>query len=132
MSERNRNIAQTKLALAIAEGTSIALWAKDNGVPRRTAYRWAKEPKVQAVVAFCRRGAVDRAIGRMARSSNWVVHEIADLARSAESELVRLRALQATLFDTTPVSQVAGLEHRISQIETQLREGAGPANPPGF
>ena len=79
MSERNRNIAQTKLALAIAEGTSIALWAKDNGVPRRTAYRWAKEPKVQAVVAFCRRGAVDRAIGRMARSSNWVVHEIADL-----------------------------------------------------
>ena len=131
MSERNRNIAQTKLALAIAEGTSIALWAKDNGVPRRTAYRWAKEPKVQAVVAFCRRGAVDRgSAGWPEVPTGWSTK--LPILRCAESELVRLRALQATLFDTTPVSQVAGLEHRISQIETQLREGAGPANPPGF
>ena len=35
--------------------------------PTRTAHRWASEPKVRVTVESCRRGALDRAIGRTAK-----------------------------------------------------------------
>jgi hypothetical protein len=34
-------------ALAIAEGESIIAWAQENGVPERTAFRWAQDPTVR-------------------------------------------------------------------------------------
>ena len=43
-----RELPQAKkihLAAAIAQGQSAAAWARDNGVPRSTAYSWASEPE---------------------------------------------------------------------------------------
>ena len=39
-----------QLAMAIAQGKSIAEWAQQNGVPGRTAQRWASEPDVRRQV----------------------------------------------------------------------------------
>ncbi len=53
-----------RLAVAIAEGESVAVWARENGVHRGTAFRWAREPSVRRAVEACRRRTLDQAIGR--------------------------------------------------------------------
>ena len=47
MTGESTNSQKMLLAVAIAEGTSVATWASTNGVPERTAYRWAAENKNQ-------------------------------------------------------------------------------------
>jgi hypothetical protein len=45
MSEDEIPVSQhDRLAMAVAQGKSITAWARHNGVPRRTAQRWAAEP----------------------------------------------------------------------------------------
>jgi hypothetical protein len=47
---------------------------------------------------------------------------IAELAESAESESVRLRALRAILGDMMAVSKYTGLEDRVAGLEERVRE----------
>jgi hypothetical protein len=123
-SENSRS-RKAQLAIAIGQGTSITAWARKNHVPRRTANRWASEPKVRAAVESCRRRALDRAIGRLAKGVTWAADGIAKLAKDAVSESVRLAALRAIFSSMTAVSEFAGLEERMTQIEEQLRDGTG-------
>jgi len=58
----------------------------------------------------------------MARRVTWATDEIAKLAKGAESESVKLTALRAILCDMMAVSQFAGLEQRMTEIEEQLHE----------
>ena len=114
---------KTKLALAMAEGVAIAASARANKVPKRTAYFWAKQPQVLEAVATYRRRAVDRAIGLMSKRVTWAADGITKLAKTAESESVRLSALRAIMADMMAISNYAGLERRMAQIEEQLRDG---------
>jgi hypothetical protein len=108
---------QDQLALAIARGTSVTLWSRANQVPRRTAFRWASDPKVRDVVETCRRRARDRAIGRMARRATWASDQFAMLAKTAESEPVKLRALRSIFSDVLAVSKGPDLKSRLAEIE---------------
>src|SRR5438876_606582 len=92
MTGEVRNGLKTQLAFAIAQGESVASWARADQVSERTAYRWANDPKVRRTVASCRRRAIDGAIGHMAGRAMWACDQIANLAEVAESESVRLRA----------------------------------------
>jgi hypothetical protein len=130
MTEEFPKGKRTELALAIAEGRSVASWARANQVPKRTAYRWAADPKVRSAVESVRRRAVDRAIGRLAKRATWATDEIAVLAKAAESESVRLRALRAMLSDMMGISQFGTLEGRMALIEEQLRARTRNANRP--
>ena len=38
---------KSQLAFALAHGGSVAAWARDNEVPKRTAYRWSKYANVR-------------------------------------------------------------------------------------
>jgi len=95
MSEGQRQNWKNKLVAAIAVGKPIAAWARENQMSRRTAYRWAKDPRVKAAVDARRRKALDHSVGvltgRLTRAANC----IADLGESAESESVRLSANKA-------------------------------------
>jgi hypothetical protein len=122
MPEDRPRSRKTELAVTIANGTSVTAWARGNAVAKRTAYQWAGEPKVRAAVESYRRRAVDRAIGWMARRVTWATDGIAKLAQGAESESVKLTALRAILSDMMAVSQFAGLEQRITEIQEQLHE----------
>jgi hypothetical protein len=113
---------KTELALAIASGKSVAMWARGHDVPKRTAYRWARDPKIRTAVEACRRRALDRAVGRMGRQVTWAADGIAKLAKSAESESVKLAALRAIFSSMMAVSKFGGLEDRINEIEEQLNE----------
>ena len=89
---------KTALAGAIAQGRSVALWRRDNHVPRSTAYRWARQPEVRATAESSRRRARKCAVGRMARRAYRASYELATLAECAESEPVRLGAAAVDLF----------------------------------
>ncbi len=67
-------------------------------------------PRSGARSSPCRRRALDRAIGRMARRATWAAGQIAKLGRDARSESVRLAALRAALSDMITVTKFAGLE----------------------
>jgi len=124
-SENSRQSQKTELARAIANGKPVSEWALENHVPRRTAYRWARDPRVEAAVESCRRRALDQAIGRMSNNVTWAVDRIVDLARDASSESVKLAALKAILSNMMSVSEFAALEERMTQIEGQLKNGTG-------
>jgi hypothetical protein len=124
MSGEAAESQKIKLTAAIAEGMSVALWAERNGVPERTAYRWASEPAVRAEIDLIRRIAFDQAIGRLAARASWAVEGIIKLAENAASESVRLAALRAVMSEFKSGSDFAALETRVAQLEEQLRAHA--------
>jgi hypothetical protein len=128
MAEENRESLKPELAIALAQGVSVIRWARENDVPRTTAYRWAGEPEVRKIVETCRRRVIDRAIGRMTKRSTWVVDRITRLADKAESEAVRLRALRGMLSDMMSVSKYSGLEGRVAEVEEQFYARAQSAD----
>jgi hypothetical protein len=124
MTGKSASSRKMLLALAIAEGTSVAEWALDHGVPERTAYRWAAEPEIQAEVEAIRRRFLDRAIGLLAKNSTSAVHGIVDLSGTANSESVKLSAHKAVLSEFIAVSKYTGIERRIAKLEEQNRARA--------
>jgi hypothetical protein len=113
---------RTQLALAIAQGRSVALWARDNHVPRSTAYRWASQSEVRSTVESCRRRARDRALGRMAMRAQRECEQIVKLAACAKSESVKLRALRAILAGVISRAKFSDLRRRMAAIEQELHE----------
>jgi hypothetical protein len=110
------------LALAIAQGKSIADWAIKNDVAERTAYRWARDPNVRAKVASCRRHLVDEALGVMSSQVTKAAAGIAALSENAVSESVKLAALRAIFSNMMAVSEFSTLEERMTRIEERLDE----------
>jgi hypothetical protein len=113
------------LALAIAQGISIADWAKKNNVAERTAYRWARDPKVRAKVASCRRHVLNEALGLMSSHVTKAAAGIAALSENAVSESVKLAALRAIFSNMMAVSEFSSLEERMTLIEERLDERDG-------
>jgi hypothetical protein len=117
MNIRNNGDQKADLALAIATGRTVKAWAKEHDVPQRTAYTWARSLEVKKRVRRIRRRAIDRAIGRLSRYASAAAQQIADLAKGAESESVKLQAARAVLADLMQVANYADLEDRITELE---------------
>lgn len=124
MSTIHNQNRKAGLAIAMATGGTVAAWARDNQVPKRTAYTWSRSPEVLELVRRIRRRAIDRAIGRLSKNATAAADEIAKLAKSATSEAVRLHAARSVLADLITVSDYAALESRLSEVESQLRDGS--------
>ena len=91
-----------------------------NGVSERTAFYWAKDPKVRREVNACRRRALNQAIGRLTGMAMNAVDGIANLAKGADSESVQLRAWRGVLADLMSVSKFSVLEYRMTEIEEEV------------
>jgi hypothetical protein len=130
MTEEPRNNTKTHLALAIAQGVSVAAWARASGVNRRTAFRRAKDPSVRKIVEDCRRRMIDQALGRMTRQTNMAANIIIKIAKEADSHTVQLRAARGLLSDVMAVSRFGVLESRMTEIETALDQQAAAKNSP--
>jgi hypothetical protein len=120
MTGESANSQKMLLAAAIAEGTAVGTWASSIEVPERTAYRWAAEPEVRSEIESIRRRALDEAIGRLAKRATWAVDGIVTLGENAASESVRLSALRAVMSDFIAVSNFAGLDGRVAELEGQF------------
>ena len=132
MEKEVRRQKKINLALAVAEGESIAAWARENGVPERTAQRWAQDRNVRREVDACRRRALNQAIGRMTGMAMNAVDGIVTLAKQADSESVQLRAWRGVLADLMSVSKFSDLEYRMAEIEEQLRDRAAHTDHEGY
>jgi hypothetical protein len=118
------------LAFAIAQGKSAARWARENHVPRTTAYRWAADPRVRRMVQSCRRRSFQSTLGLVTRRATKACDEIAKLARGAESDFVRLTALRAIVRDLVAMSEAGNLTHRIANAEALIRDRTNRADLP--
>jgi hypothetical protein len=94
MSEEIPSTKQDELAVAVAQGKSVAAWARQNDVPIATAYRWAKDPDLRRQVQDWRRRCLDRALGEMASHSRRAARAMVQLSENADSDSVRLVARQ--------------------------------------
>lgn len=128
MIGESTNSKKLQLALAVAKGTSIADWARDNQVPERTAYNWARLDRFRAKVDSIRRRILDQAIGRLAMQTVDAADEIAELRKHASSESVKLSANRAVFSDYIGLSKYSGLEGRIAKLEERSRERADNAS----
>jgi hypothetical protein len=105
----------------MAGGQPVSAWAKENGVPKRTAHTWSRSPEVLDLVESIRRRALDRAVGRPSRNATAAADQIARLARKAVSEAIRLHAARAVLADLMTVSEYAELEGRLAELERRIQ-----------
>jgi glycerol kinase len=125
MEKEARRLQKIHLALAVAEGESIIAWAQENGVPERTAQRWAQDRNVRREVDACRRRALHQTIGRLTGMAMNAVDGIAHLGKGADSESVQLRAWRGVLADLMSVSKFSVLEYRMTELEEQISERTG-------
>jgi hypothetical protein len=121
-----------QLALAVANGQSIARWANEHKVGVRTAHTWAKAPEFRSEVAELRARLLDRAIGVLARRVAANAGQINRLASKAESEAVRLAAARAGIADLLGASRFVELRAEVEELKQQLAaERARRARDPG-
>ena len=128
MSGELRQSQKSQLAVAIAQGTSVAKWARATRCPNGRPTGGPTSPKVRAEVESI---AAAPSIGR---SAGWPSVPpgpsmgSSTLGENAESESVKLSALRAVLSDMMAVSKFAGLEDRVTEIEEQLHARTGNAS----
>ena len=125
MEKEVRRHKKIHLALAVAEGESIAAWARENGVPERTAQRWAQDRNVRREVDACRRRVVNQAIGRLTGMARNAVDGITNLGKGADSESVQLRAWRGVLAELMSVSKFSVLEYRMTELEKRRQGDPG-------
>ena len=121
---------QDRLALALVAGKTIRDWVQENGVPERTAYRWASEPEVRRQIQDWRRAAIDNTLRFMAERSAAALDRIEELGKVADSDAVRLKANRALVTDQIALARHSNLEHRLSLIEEDRSAKPRNANRP--
>ena len=99
-------------------------------MPCVTAYRWSKDPSVRKMAQELRRRALDRAVGQVAMRSGWLMGRLTKLAKEADCETVRLRALRGLFAEMIAVSKFSGLEARMTELEESLDAQPGHADRP--
>jgi hypothetical protein len=78
-----------QLALAVAGGSSVSKWARENNVLIRTASGWAVTQEFKTLVKDHRRRLVDAAIGRLTKHIGVAVGEIARLVKHGQTDAIR-------------------------------------------
>ena len=131
MQEEPMQNKKSDLAMVIARGGSIIAWAKKNEVAERTAFYWAKEPKVREEVEEWRRQSFDQALGRMNSRARKAADGIFKLAEVADSESVQLRAWRTMLPIRWPSAEYSTLDHRMLELEEVVKAQQTGANGPG-
>jgi hypothetical protein len=132
MQEEPMGDKKSELAMLIARGGSIIAWAKKNEVAKRTAFYWAKEPKVREEVEEWRRQSFDQALGRLNSRARKAADGLFKLAEFGESESVQLRAWRAILADQMAIGRYSTLDQRMLELEDVVKAQKGDADRPGY
>lgn len=113
-----RNI--TGLAIAVARGSTVAAWARQNEIPPRTAYRWSKTAEFKGMVDECRRKAIDRSIGDMCKHLLTATREIARLIKAGDCDSVRLAAARTLLDQFFAVRERTEFRAELQSLQDEL------------
>ncbi len=125
-----------QLALAVAEGRSVASWCKANGVATRTGYDWFTRDEFQRLVTAYRRRAEEQAIGRMAKNLGKAVNKVVQLIEEGLDDHVKLAAAEVLIDKLLVVRGHAELEAELRRLDERLeaqedRRESGAEKPPG-
>jgi hypothetical protein len=135
MPGKHRKNSINRFALWVAGGGKVSAWCKEHGVSAKTGYRWYKDDECQRMVEEYRRRAVDRAIGRMARSLGKAVEKIVDLISNGQTDAVKLSAAKALVEKLIDVQNHAELKSDLRRLDDRLdaqekRRASGTAKAP--
>jgi hypothetical protein len=118
---KNNESKLEHLAMHVACGGSVASFARDHEIPRRTAYLWTKSDGFSEKVADYRDRVIDRLVGRLAKLGGKAVQGIGVLAEKAESEAVRLQACRAVLSDLIGIGNYATNARQFEELKAQVK-----------
>jgi hypothetical protein len=125
MPTENRKGTKAELEIALAQGVTASAWARANNVSRTTACRWAKTPEVRSTVESIRRRLRDRAVGGLTGRASWALKGVMELASYADSENVRLKALQDIFASLMGAAENSELKDRVARLEERFSELVG-------
>jgi hypothetical protein len=108
------------LAMAVATGETIKAWCQKNGVEPATAFDWRRKVEFRQLVEKCRRRAVDRSIGKMAKNLSKAVTKIVRLIEAGKSESVQLSAAKTLIDKLLHVQNHTVLKHELQQLDERL------------
>jgi hypothetical protein len=125
---RYRNQSQFEMcALAVAAGSSVGRWARENKVHERTAYGWSMKPEFKALVSGHRDRIINRSVGILVKHSTAASRELARLIKNGTNDSIKLAASRAILDQMIAVSNhaesskvLAEMQARLTQIESSL------------
>lgn len=110
---------------AVARGQTVTDAAREYGIPRRTADRWASSPKGKAYVSRLRALMFAQACGALARHATRAAEKLAELLDS-ESAQVALQAARSLLSSGLDLRKSVDYEERLAALEAKL----GGESPP--
>jgi hypothetical protein len=106
----------------VAGGGRVNKWYAENGVSRTAAYRWYRSDAFKRMVEEYRRRAVDRAIGRMAKSLGKAVEKIIHLIEQGQTDAVKLSAAKALVDKLIVVQNHAELTADLRRLNQRLED----------
>jgi len=118
------------LAVAVAAGKSVADWASENQIARRTAYQWYRRADFRRAVLCHRSRLMDRAVGQLQGKAVAAATELGRLVTEGQpTDGVRLAAARAVLTEAWRFSDI---ERRLTELERSNRaRDAEQAEPTG-
>jgi hypothetical protein len=120
MPKKSNPDAALSLAVAMAEGTKIADWARSRGVSVRSGYRLASKPGVKAKAASLRKEMLDTAVGTLSRIANSAVFTLWDLLSVERPDSIRLNAARTILASLIDIRGHTEMAERMAEIEEHL------------
>jgi len=109
---------------AILTERDTAAAAKVAGIANRSAYRWMKDPIIQAAIVQSEGAALDqvtRGLLRLADSAVTTLEDAMDNIKATTS--ARVRAADIVLTRLLQLRELVTLEERISKLEEITQEG---------
>jgi hypothetical protein len=113
----------------MALGQRVAVWAAENGVPRRTCYDWRKTDEYKRTVEDIRRRSLERAMGHLVRNLAEATTKIVHLAAEGESQTLQLQAFRMVLREFMHVRERIEWDYRMTDIERRLDQRGKPSGP---
>jgi hypothetical protein len=117
------------LVLNLAAGLRVPDAAKKARCSERTARRRLADPEFRSKVETTRASMVQDAVGRLAASGRLAVKTLRQLAKSGETDTVRLGAAKALVDFMFRGHELGTLAAQVAELQRQLEEMKnGPGN----
>jgi len=104
--------------------------ARAAGISVRTAWRWMRDPAVQARLREIRKDAMNAAMVRLQEAAAGAVDCLCEVQKEGESESARVSAARCILEQALRAAELGDLEERLAKLEAiaQNRTWKGAGN----
>jgi hypothetical protein len=94
------------------------------GISASTAWRWMRDPAVQARLREVRKDAMNAAMARLQEAAAGAVDCLCEVQKEGESESARVSAARCILEQALRAAELGDLEDRLANLEA-IAQGRG-------